>query len=80
MLHKTETCMLYAGIMLELPFVYQFLNSIPLPGIEKPGAVADRLEAYGERASGEEQGGAERQPQDTVSEVVPGRLAAAILR
>lgn len=35
---------------MELPWVFHTLNTIPIPGIEKPGSVANRLEAHGDRA------------------------------
>ena len=39
--------MMYVGIKLELPLVFHSLNTIPIPGVEKPRAVSDRLEAHG---------------------------------
>ena len=42
--------MLYAGIKLELPWIFHFLNTVPIPGVERPGSATERLEAEGERA------------------------------
>ena len=42
--------MMYVGLKLELPLVFHSLNTIPVPGVEKPRAVSDRLEAHGDIA------------------------------
>ena len=42
--------MMNIGIKLELPLVFHFLNSVPVPGMERPGVVAERLEAAGGKA------------------------------
>jgi cytochrome P450 len=42
--------MIYAGLKLELPWVFHFIQTIKLPGIHRPGDVIIRMEKEGEIA------------------------------
>ena len=50
MIDDIEKTMINAAIKHELPVVFHFLDNVPIPGMEKPGAVARRLEATGAKA------------------------------
>jgi cytochrome P450 len=45
-----ELTMIYAGLKMELPWLFHLIQSIKLPGIDRPGDVSLRMEKEGEIA------------------------------